>query len=68
MVVWIGASRAIAGRNLATAGPAHNARVLAGVAATFLLMAFPRSGFLLMVSGISVREWFELVRLLFVRV
>jgi D-alanyl-lipoteichoic acid acyltransferase DltB (MBOAT superfamily) len=68
MVIWIAASRAIAGRNLATAGPAHNARVLAGVAATFLLMAFPRSGFLLMVSGISVREWFELVWLLFVRV
>lgn len=68
MVVWIGASRAVAGWNLAPAGPAHNARVLAGVAATFLLMAFPRSGFLLMVSGISVREWFDLVRLLFVRV
>jgi D-alanyl-lipoteichoic acid acyltransferase DltB (MBOAT superfamily) len=68
MVVWIGARRVTAGLNVAPAGPAHNARVLAGVAATFVVMAFPRAGFLLMVEGIGVREWFDLMRLLFVRV
>jgi hypothetical protein len=66
--VWIGARRASAGWNVTSAGPAGNARVLAGVAATFLLMAFPRAGFLLMVDGTSVGEWFALMRLLFVRV
>ncbi len=68
MLAWIRAREATAGWNLAPAGPAHNARVLAGVAATFVLMAFPRSGFLLMVEGVSVPEWFDLMRLLFVRV
>lgn len=47
-------------------GPARNALVFMGVAATFTMMSFPRTGFLLMVEGLSVAEWWELMRLLFV--
>lgn len=49
-------------------GTAHNALVISGVIVTFALMCFPRSGFLLFVEGLSVAEWFQLLKLLFVRV
>jgi len=49
-------------------GPGRNALVVAGVVFTFALMAVPRSAFLLMVEGVTVRDWFGLVRLLFVRI
>jgi len=48
-------------------GTAHNALVIAGVVLTFALMSFPRSGFLLIVEGVSPPQWLQLVRLLFVR-
>jgi hypothetical protein len=48
-------------------GTAHNALVVAGVTLTFGLLAFPRSGFLLFVEGLSPSQWLHLVKLLFVR-
>jgi D-alanyl-lipoteichoic acid acyltransferase DltB (MBOAT superfamily) len=48
-------------------GTAHNALVVAGVTLTFGLLAFPRSGFLLLVEGLSPSQWLHLVKLLFVR-
>ena len=62
---WIGETRFAHWLN---AGPGHNAVVLAGVLFTFALMTVPRSGFLLMVEGVSVRDWFGMIRLLFVRI
>ena len=61
---WIGNTRFAQWANV---GPGHNALVLAGVMFTFALMTFPRSGFLLMVEGVTVRDWFGMIRLLFVR-
>ena len=47
-------------------GPAHNALVLSGVALTFALMAVPRSAFLLLVEGVPVAQWWDLVSRVFV--
>jgi hypothetical protein len=44
-----------------------NALLIAGVAFTFTLMAFARSGFLLLLEGLTARQWYGLVRLLFER-
>jgi D-alanyl-lipoteichoic acid acyltransferase DltB (MBOAT superfamily) len=60
---WIGETRFV---QWLDEGPGHNALVVTGVVATFALMAFPRSTFLLMVEGVSVPEWFQLMRRLFV--
>ncbi len=51
----------------ASEGPPHNALILFGVASTFTLLCFTRSAFLLMVEGVSVGEWWGLMRLLFIR-
>jgi D-alanyl-lipoteichoic acid acyltransferase DltB (MBOAT superfamily) len=48
-------------------GTGRNALVIAGVILTFSLMAFPRTSFLLLVEGVSVAEWWRLMRHLFVR-
>lgn len=47
-------------------GTARNALIITGVLLTFTILTFTRSGFLLMVEGVSVAQWWQLMGLLVV--